>query len=138
MTTDAIKTLNLQLTCNLGNYESIKIGMEWTPAPGRSIHDEMLEADELLRNEARQLVEARQQSAKVAPAPAPAPAQNDGRTVLTADNPAEIQKLVNRIEDGATGKKSPITMETIEQYYNMDAEARAIIETAFSVQETLR
>lgn len=44
-----IKTINLQLTKNIGNYESIKLGGEWSLDANEDINAAMVEADEQLK-----------------------------------------------------------------------------------------
>lgn len=140
-------TLNLQVVVNLGNYETLRLGAEWTPEDGKSWSDSMREADAELRTIASRIVEERKQ-APVAPATPVVPVapvapveeqkvnitelpaaeedvpivaeHEDTRELITKDSP-KFAKILKRIEQG-------VVLDKVLQYYRFDETAQNVVE----------
>lgn len=144
-----IKTLNLQIVCNIGNYESIRVGAEFTPDGKHTMQENMQQVDTLLRDSVRVILEERAntanpvkpcaQGATLLPGatPAPAPAQepaklaakkaapaNDERELLTFDD-KRVQQIVKRLEKNPD-KKAEI-LENVQKYYRCDVQVASVL-----------
>lgn len=122
----SIETLNLQIVCNVGNYETIRIGAEFTPQPDTpdktcDLVDVMVEMDGELRRAAAGILEARK--ANIAPAAAPAPQakkQTDKREHLQFDD-KRVASIVKRLENAADKDAVDKIMEQVNKFYTYDA-----------------
>lgn len=52
-------TINLQIVVNLGNYETIRLGAEWTPSDNQPLADAFAQAQEELKDAARIMIAQR-------------------------------------------------------------------------------
>ena len=129
-------SINVQITKNLGNYESIRLGGEWSieesenPAQAYSnalnelknvyaqmFHVEKKEAE----NPQAQAVEIQKAEQKVV----------DGKQFISFnENPNIVQSICRRV-----AKDKNVTMETIMQYYTLDEEARKVVELAIKMRK---
>lgn len=147
-----IKTLNLQIVCNIGNYESIRVGAEFTPDGKHTIQENMQQVDTLLRDSVRVILEERANTANTvkpcaqsatllpgaaqapaAPAPAQEPAKpaakkaaqaNDERELLTFDD-KRVQQIVKRLEKNP-GQKDEI-LANVQKYYRCDDQVASVL-----------
>lgn len=133
-------TLNLQIVVNIGNYESLRLGAEWTPDySSKTLTSgeyqlenaaEMIAADRQLREMASAIIDARKQPTQAAQAIAAkettasktnAP-QTAKKELLTLAHP-QLQKIVKRIESG-------VKLEKVFEYYDADEQAMNVLRAA--------
>ena len=109
-------TINAQITKNLGNYESVRLGGEW------SIEDE--DQSQAYRSALAQLNQVFDELYQ----PKKKDAQNEKKQVVEFGTPL-LQSICNRIAE-----KADLTLETIEQYYDLTPEARKTIMIAIKMR----
>lgn len=115
-------TINAQITKNLGNYESVRLGGEWSI-------DEIENQEQAYRNALAQLNqifdELYHQKQK--------DTQNEkkvqnAKPVVEFGTPL-LQSICNRIDE-----KADLTLDKIEQYYDLTPEARKTIMIAIKMR----
>ena len=114
-------TINVQITKNLGNYESVRLGGEW------SIEDE--DPAQAYRSALAQLNQVFDELYH----PKKKDAQNE-KQVQNAKQVVEfgtplLQSICNRIAE-----KDDLTLDTIEQYYNLTPEAKKTVLLAIKMR----
>lgn len=109
-----INTINIQIVRNLGNYETLRIGAEWTPDGNQTLTDAMQQGMAELNACADALIKAKAQPAPAAPA-ATAPA------APAATAPAETQKQAEEQFDYEFCKSWQLTPEIVAQLKNPTA-----------------
>lgn len=115
-------TINAQITKNLGNYESVRLGGEWSI-------DEIENPEQAYRNALAQLNQVFDELYH----PKKKDAQNE-KNVQNAKQVVEfgtpmLQSICNRIAE-----KADLTLEKIEQYYDLTPEARKTIMIAIKMR----
>lgn len=118
-----LKTINLQLTKNIGNYESVKIGGEWSVTADEDVILVTKKANELLNALFEQVIQ------KPTPNPqALQPLASDGtqKKVLEFGSPT-LQAVCDRIAAGTAD------IETIEKWFCFDAKVRNVLELAKTI-----
>ena len=108
--------INIQITKNLGNYESVRIGGEW------SIEDE--DPSQAYRSALAQLNQVFDELYH----PKKKDAQNEKKQVVEFGTPL-LQSICNRIAE-----KPDLTLEKIEQYYDLTPEAKKTIMIAIKMR----
>ena len=151
-----IKTLNLQIVCNIGNYESIRVGAEFTPDSKHTIQENMQQVDTILRDSVRVILEERANTANpvkpcaqsatllpgaaqapAAPAPAPAPAQEPARPAAKKAAPANDERELLTFADKRVqqivkrleknpGQKDEI-LANVQKYYRCDEQVASVL-----------
>lgn len=106
-----IKTLNLQIVCNVGNYESIRVGAEWSS--NGIVTEELKIMDKRLRESVAAIIEARKEPQKE-----PQPPKK--KEPLTFGHP-QLKAILKRIGDG-------VALEKVYEYYEPDDQVKALIE----------
>ena len=109
-------TINAQITKNLGNYESVRLGGEW------SIEDE--DPSQAYRSALAQLNQVFEELYH----PNKKDAQNEKKQVVEFGTPL-LQSICNRIAE-----KDDLTLETIEQYYDLTPEAKKTVLLAIKMR----
>lgn len=152
-----IKTLNLQIVCNIGNYESIRVGAEFTPDGKHTIQENMQQVDTILRDSVRVILEERAntanqvkpsaQSATLLPgaakapaapaAPAPAPAQEPAKPAAKKAAPANDERELLTFNDKRVQQivkrleKNPGQKDEIQanvqKYYRCDEQVASVL-----------
>lgn len=121
-------TINLQLVFNLGNYETMRIGAEFTPDSTQDFTSAMKEADKMLReaaaairNKQAEPERVTEQSKVEQPAKVVEPAKEpeDTRELLTF-NSKKFAQVVKRIEAG-------VPLATVEQHFRFDKDATKLV-----------
>ena len=150
-----LNIINLQIVKNLGNYESLRIGAEWTPDSNQSIDEAMAAgmaelnaaADILLgkkkpaptpdkpaeaapANDAQKEVEEKQ--AKAAAAAAAAAPEPDALDKLNAEREDDKRELVTLQQPSKFNKTlgriaAGISLEKVFEHFRFDADTLAII-----------
>lgn len=129
-------SINVQITKNLGNYENIRLGGEWSieesenPAQAYSnalnelnnVYAQMFHVEQKeSENPQAQAVEIQKAEQKVV----------DGKQFISfKENPNIVQSICRRV-----AKDKNVTMETIMQYYTLDEEARKVVELAIKMRK---
>ena len=108
--------INIQITKNLGNYESVRLGGEW------SIEDE--DPSQAYRSALAQLNQVFDELYQ----PKKKDAQNEKKQVVEFGTPL-LQSICNRIAE-----KNDLTLETIEKYYDLTPEARKTVMIAIKMR----
>lgn len=131
-----INTINIQIVRNLGNYETLRIGAEWTPDGNQTLTDAMQQGMAELNACADVLIKAKAQPAPAAPAataPAAPAATAPAAPASTAQAapaapaapaataPAETQKPDDEQFDYEFCKEWQLTPEIVAQLKNPTA-----------------
>lgn len=110
-------TINVQITKNLGNYESVRLGGEWSieesENPEKAYRDALAQLNQVFE----ELYHPKQKDA-----------QNEKKQVVEFGTPL-LQSICNRIAE-----KADLTLETIEQYYELTPEAKKTIMIALKMR----
>lgn len=110
-------TINVQITKNLGNYESVRLGGEWSidesENPEKAYRDALAQLNQVFD----ELYHSKQKDA-----------QNEKKQVVEFGTPL-LQSICNRIAE-----KEDITLDTIEQYYELTPEAKKIVMLAIKMR----
>ena len=151
------KSINVQIVKNLGNYETIRLGGEWE-LNGENLQDAIRAAVEELDNawrkpqvqpsvpDTQQLIEAAQdiqkrattsettQAAQNTTAEEKTPqnensGENSRNLCRFKEESALLQKIVKRVQ-----KVKTLTIEDVEQHYELDEDARKVIEAAIKLR----
>lgn len=126
--------IEVQITKNLGNYESVRIGGEWSVDKGEDQQAAYAAAIEQLN--AIYAANYLRQPATAEAAPTPATVEEDKtatparQKVSFTDNADIVQKLCTRI----TRDKS-VTRDIIDQYYELDEQASNVINLALKIRK---
>ena len=109
-------TINAQITKNLGNFESVRLGGEW------SIEDE--DPSQAYRSALAQLNQVFDELYH----PKKKDAQNEKKQVVEFGTPL-LQSICNRIAE-----KADLTLDTIEQYYDLTTEEKKTVMIALKMR----
>ena len=115
-------TINAQITKNLGNYESVRLGGEWSIDENENTEQAYRNALEQLNQVFEELYHPKQNAT-----------QNE-KNVQNAKQVVEfgtplLQSICNRIAE-----KADLTLEKIEQYYDLTPEAKKTIMIAIKMR----
>lgn len=108
--------INIQITKNLGNYESVRLGGEWSiedEDPAQAYRSALAQLNQVFDELYHQKQKAQ---------------QNEKKQVVEFGTPL-LQSICNRIAE-----KADITLEKIEQYYDLTPEARKTIMIALKMR----
>ena len=115
-----INTINIQIVRNLGNYETLRIGAEWTPDGNQTLTDAMQQGMAELNACADVLIKAKAQPAPAATA-ATAPAATAAPVAPVSAAPAETKKPDDEQFDYEFCKEWQLTPEIVAQLKNPTA-----------------
>lgn len=115
-------TINAQITKNLGNYESVRLGGEWSieenENPVQAYMDAILQLNQVFDELYHPKQNATQNEKNV----------QNAKQVVEFGTPL-LQSICNRIAE-----KADLTLETIEQYYDLTPEAKKTIMIAIKMR----
>ena len=130
-----------EIVCNVGSYQSIRIGGEWsvTDAPTT---EQVIEIDAELRQKVAEVVESRKAAAQPQPQPTteqasateeekkPEPKQEEEKPVdtsleLVPSNSPKFQAILKKIQAGTPE-------ETVRKYFRFDEKGEQVIAIAYS------
>lgn len=116
-------TINAQITKNLGNYESVRLGGEWSIEESENPEQAYRSALAQLNQVFDELYHPKQKEA-----------QNEKKQVQNAKQVVEfgtplLQSICNRIAE-----KDDLTLDTIEQYYDLTPEAKKTVMIAIKMR----
>lgn len=114
--------INAQITKNLGNYESVRLGGEWSidenENPAQAYRDAILKLNQVFDELYHPKQKDEQNEKNV----------QNVKQVVEFGTPL-LQSICNRIAE-----KADITLEKIEQYYDLTPEARKTVMIAIKMR----
>lgn len=135
------KTINLQIVVNLGNYESVRLGGEWT-LNGEGVQEAFASALSELKSSAEELYPKQKKTALTENRDVKsdeAKSDNNQETQKTDSNERQLvtfehdnallQKIVTKISRVRT-----VTIENVLEHYDFDEDARKCIDAAFKLR----
>ena len=115
-------TINAQITKNLGNYESVRLGGEWSidesENPAQAYRDAILQLNQVFDELYHPKQNATQNEKQV----------QNAKPVVDFGTPL-LQSICNRIAE-----KADLTIEKIEKYYDLTPEAKKTIMIAMKMR----
>lgn len=122
-----INKLIYEITLRAGDYQSIKIGGEWS-IDHDATADELVQLDTELRESVAQVLEARKAQSKPEPKVEPEPTETksestDTRELVKIDTD-KFKAILKKIQDGASE-------EVVRKYFRFDESAEKILKVAF-------
>ena len=129
-------SINVQITKNLGNYENIRLGGEWSIEESENQAQAYSNALNELNNVYAQMFHVEQKESENPQAQAvevskAEPKVVDGKQFISfKENQNIVQSICRRVS-----KDKNVTMETIMQYYTLDEEARKVVELAIKMRK---
>lgn len=141
-----LKTINVQVVLNLGNYQSLRIGGEWSAEAGltfeemsKRCYEELKKGASAIMEQQQQPKEQQQQEETTSEKPEKEAEQRQpeqrpteqrqveqqktGKEKLTMENTKIVQQIVRRIEQG-------VKLEKVLEYYEPDENVTKIFEAA--------
>lgn len=136
---------NYEIVLNIGNYQSIRIGGEWSVTDTPTT-EQVIKIDADLRQKVAEVVESRKASASAsAPAPQPTTEQTETKTEeeenkpepeqeqkpvdasleLVPSNSPKFQAILKKIQNGTPE-------ETVRKYFRFDEKGEQVIAVAYS------
>lgn len=118
--------IDVQIVVNLGNYESLRLGAEFTPNIGQPLEEAFTEADKELRKAAAAIIDARKAEKAAAvqtttpTEKAPQTQENAAKKPLKFDSP-ELQAIIKRMEGG-------VPLDKVLQFYAPDEQALNVLQ----------
>ena len=130
-----------EIVCNIGNYQSIRIGGEWSVTETPT-SEQVIGIDTELRQKVAEVVESRKASAQPQPQPEtkpenkenkpenkPEPQQEqkpvDTSLELVPSNSPKFQAILKKIQNGTPE-------ETVRKYFRFDEKGEKVIAIAYS------
>ena len=114
--------INVQITKNLGNYESVKLGGEWSidenENPEQVYRDALLQLNQVFDELYHPKQNATQNEKQV----------QNAKQVVEFGTPL-LQSICNRIAE-----RADLTLEKIEQYYDLTPEAKKTVMIAIKMR----
>ena len=123
-----------EIVCNIGNYQSIRIGGEWSVTDTPTT-EQVLNIDAELRQKVAEVIESRKASA---PQPQPQPENKqeedkpqqaekpvDNTLELVPSNSPKFQAILKKIQSGTPE-------ETVRKYFRFDERGEQVIAIAYS------
>lgn len=131
-------TINLKLTKNIGNYQSVALGGEWSVDEGESVEAAMSNAKAQLEQAFCAMYAAQPAKAKQTVTDSqPQPQSKQEVAPITADPEDKREyvefgtQLLKRI---CARAQAGVDMATIEKYYRLSDEARKCVEIAIKIK----
>ena len=114
-------TINIQITKNLGNFESVRLGGEWSIDEGENTAQVYRDALIQLNQVFDELYHPKQNATQNEK-------QQNAKQVVEFGTPL-LQSICNRIAE-----KADLTLDMIEQYYDLTPEAKKTIMIAIKMR----
>lgn len=129
-------TINLKLTKNIGNYQSVALGGEWSVDEGESVTDAMSNAKAQLEQAFCEMYTV--QPAKAVPVVTEPQTQSEQAEVPVASEHEDKRELVEfgtpLLKRICARAQAGVDMATIEKYYRLSDEARKCVEIAVKIK----
>lgn len=126
-----------EIVINVGNYQSIRIGGEWSVTETPTT-EQVVKIDAELRQKVAEVIESRKASASAPqpepqpqPQPQPEPQPEDKRELVTTSKADErkLKAILKKIQDG-------VPEETVRKYFRFDEKAEFLVNTV--LQDVMR
>ena len=121
-----------EIVINVGNYQSIRIGGEWSVTETPTT-EQVVKIDAELRQKVAEVVESRKASAQPQsqPQPEPQPQPEDKRELVTTSKADErkLKAILKKIQDG-------VPEETVRKFFRFDEKAEFLVNTV--LQDVMR
>ena len=129
-----------EIVINVGNYQSVRIGGEWSVTETPTT-EQVVNIDTELRQKVAEVVESRKASAQPQsqpqpepqpqPQPEPQPEPEDKRELVTTSKADErkLKAILKKIQDG-------VPEETVRKYFRFDEKAEFLVNTV--LQDVMR
>ena len=126
-----------EIVVNVGNYQSIRIGGEWSVTETPTT-EQVVNIDAELRQKVAEVVESRKASApqpepqpEPQPQPEPEPQPEDKRELVTTSKADErkLKAILKKIQDG-------VPEETVRKFFRFDEKAEFLVNTV--LQDVMR
>lgn len=120
-----------EIVMNVGNYQSIRIGGEWSVTDTPTT-DQVLNIDAELHQKVAEVVESRKAVPQPQPEQQPQPQpEEDKRELVTTSkkDEARLKAILKKIQDGTPE-------ETVRKYFRFDEKAEFLVNTA--LQDVMR
>lgn len=147
-----LTTINVQIVRNLGNYESVRLGGEWSVEKEKAVdafaaaEKELLAIADQLHPKAgaapqkpqEQATEPqavkKEKTAKTQPEVFPPKSSDDDTRSEVGFGSKELQQILDRIADkSANEMKGRVTMDTLNKFYRLSNHAVKVIEAAMQL-----
>ena len=114
-----------EIVVNVGNYQSIRIGGEWSVFEAPTT-EQVISIDAELRQKVAEVIESRKASVpQPQPQPQPQPKQVDETLELVPSNSPKFQAILKKIQNGTPE-------ETVRKYFRFDEKGEQVIAIAYS------
>lgn len=120
------ETINLKLTKNIGNYQSVALGGEWS-VEGEDLTAAMIAAKEQLDKAFAAMYAPQQPQQQPQAEQEQTPEQHQDKREKVEFGTPLLKRICERAQAG-------VPMETIEQYYILSDEARKCVEIAIKIK----
>ena len=129
-----------EIVVNVGNYQSVRIGGEWSVTDTPTT-EQVVKIDAELRQKVAEVVESRKASARPEPQPQPQPEPQpepepepqpeDKRELVTTSKADErkLKAILKKIQDG-------VPEETVRKFFRFDDKAEFLVNTV--LQDVMR
>ena len=127
-----MQKFNYEIVVNVGSYQSIRIGGEWS-VTDTPTSEQVISIDAELRQKVAEVVESRKASQpQPTPQPQPQPTpEEDKRELVTTSkkDEARLKAILKKIQDGTPE-------ETVRKFFRFDEKAEFLVNTA--LQDVMR
>lgn len=118
-----------EIVMHVGNYQSIRIGGEWSVTDALTT-EQVISIDAELRQKVAEVVESRKTASVPQPQPEPQPEEDKRELVTTSKkDEARLKAILKKIQDGTPE-------ETVRKYFRFDEKAEFLVNTA--LQDIMR
>ena len=124
-----IEKFNYEIVCNIGNYQSIRIGGEWS-VTDTPTSEQVISIDAELRQKVAEVIESRKASVPQAETKTETktetkPEQVDETLELVPSNSPKFQAILKKIQAGTPE-------EIVRKYFRFDEKGEQVIAIAYS------
>ena len=120
-----IEKFTYEIVCNIGNYQAIRIGGEWS-VTDTPTSEQILNIDAELRQKVAEVIESRKASVPQAETKTETkPEQVDETLELVPSNSPKFQAILKKIQNGTPE-------ETVRKYFRFDERGEQVIAIAYS------
>ena len=134
-----MQKFNYEIVCNIGNYQSVRIGGEWSVTETPTT-EQVISIDAELRQKVAEVIESRKASVPQ-PQPQPQPENKENKSEnkpenkpekpvdetleLVPSNSPKFQAILKKIQNGTPE-------ETVRKYFRFDEKGEKILAVAYS------
>ena len=119
-----MQKFNYEIVCNIGNYQSIRIGGEWSVFEAPTI-EQVVKIDSELRQKVAEVIESRKAVPQAETKTETKTEQVDETLELVPSNSPKFQAILKKIQNGTPE-------ETVRKYFRFDERGEQVIAIAYS------